>query len=239
MRRVRLRGGRVQRPASRLERPRPAVGGAGTVRRVRPSVERPRAGRRTATKSLPHAATGSCSLLVDPVLVLTPRPLGGLHDNVNAGFRHAGTLEELERQRFMMGKATEVERLRGAACQSYIEPSRGDLKHKAAARLLTDKLREKGLLPADGSPAQLPVENELKALWQVNRLPGTPFGWVAGDGDGVFVAKTSADSFVLKHADKNDLAGSAAFRVLISNHDGLGLSPKLASGVVLPEGGAK
>ena len=35
-----------------------------------------------------------------------------------------------------MGKATEVERLRGAACQSYIEPSRGDLKHKAAARLL-------------------------------------------------------------------------------------------------------
>jgi putative methanogenesis marker 13 metalloprotein len=46
------------------------------------------------------------------------------------------TAEELERQRFMMGKATEVERLRGAACQAYIEPSRGDLKHKAAARLL-------------------------------------------------------------------------------------------------------
>ncbi len=43
---------------------------------------------------------------------------------------------ELERQRFMMGKATEVERLRGAACQSYIEPSRGDLKHQAAERLL-------------------------------------------------------------------------------------------------------
>jgi Ni-sirohydrochlorin a,c-diamide reductive cyclase subunit CfbD len=46
------------------------------------------------------------------------------------------TFTELERQRFMMGKATEVERLRGAACQSYIEPSRGDLKHKAAERLL-------------------------------------------------------------------------------------------------------
>jgi putative methanogenesis marker 13 metalloprotein len=50
-----------------------------------------------------------------------------------AGWITAG---ELERQRFMMGKATEVERLRGAACQAYIEPSRGDLKHKAAARLL-------------------------------------------------------------------------------------------------------
>ncbi|MHB8053123.1 MAG: Ni-sirohydrochlorin a,c-diamide reductive cyclase catalytic subunit [Methanoregula sp.] len=46
------------------------------------------------------------------------------------------TFAELERQRFVMGKATEVERLRGAACQSYIEPSRGDLKHKAAERLL-------------------------------------------------------------------------------------------------------
>jgi putative methanogenesis marker 13 metalloprotein len=46
------------------------------------------------------------------------------------------TFEELERQRFMMNKATEVERLRGAACQSYIEPSRGDIKHKAAARLI-------------------------------------------------------------------------------------------------------
>ena len=46
------------------------------------------------------------------------------------------TFAELERQRFMMGKATEVERLRGAASQSYIEPSRGDLKHRAAERLL-------------------------------------------------------------------------------------------------------
>jgi len=46
------------------------------------------------------------------------------------------TAEELQRQRFVMGKATEVERLRGAATRSYIEPSRGDLKHKAAGRLL-------------------------------------------------------------------------------------------------------
>jgi putative methanogenesis marker 13 metalloprotein len=46
------------------------------------------------------------------------------------------TFDELERQRFMMRKATEVERLRGAASESYIKPSRGDLKHKAAGRLL-------------------------------------------------------------------------------------------------------
>ena len=46
------------------------------------------------------------------------------------------TGEELSRQRFLMAKATEVERLRGAACRPYIEPSRGDLKHTAARRLL-------------------------------------------------------------------------------------------------------
>jgi putative methanogenesis marker 13 metalloprotein len=44
--------------------------------------------------------------------------------------------EELARQHILMEKANEVERLRGAASQAYIEPSRGDLKHIAAQRLL-------------------------------------------------------------------------------------------------------
>ncbi len=44
--------------------------------------------------------------------------------------------EELARQRYLLAKANEVERLRGAACKTYIEPSRGDLKHIAAGRLL-------------------------------------------------------------------------------------------------------
>ncbi|MHC1626895.1 MAG: Ni-sirohydrochlorin a,c-diamide reductive cyclase catalytic subunit [Methanoculleaceae archaeon] len=44
--------------------------------------------------------------------------------------------EELERQRYLLEKANEVERLRGAACREYIQPSRGDLKHDVAARLL-------------------------------------------------------------------------------------------------------
>ena len=43
--------------------------------------------------------------------------------------------EELTRQRFLMAKANEVERLRGAASASYIEASRGDLKHVAAQAL--------------------------------------------------------------------------------------------------------
>ena len=45
------------------------------------------------------------------------------------------TEEELTRQQFLMQKANEVERVRGAACKPYIEPSRGDLKHVAAQQL--------------------------------------------------------------------------------------------------------
>ncbi len=44
--------------------------------------------------------------------------------------------DELERQRYHLGMANEVERLRGAASRSYIEPSRGDLKHVVAKRLV-------------------------------------------------------------------------------------------------------
>ena len=43
--------------------------------------------------------------------------------------------DELERQRRMLDAANEVERLRGAAYKSYIQPSRGDLKHVVAGRL--------------------------------------------------------------------------------------------------------
>ena len=46
------------------------------------------------------------------------------------------TPEELARQRVLMDKANEVERVRGAASKSYIEASRGDLKHLAAQQLL-------------------------------------------------------------------------------------------------------
>lgn len=77
--------------------------------------------------------------------------------NIHAGFREniegvLATLEpaaaagwistgELDRQRYLLEKANEVERLRGAACREYIEPSRGDLKHEVAGRLL-DLIRE-------------------------------------------------------------------------------------------------
>jgi Ni-sirohydrochlorin a,c-diamide reductive cyclase subunit CfbD len=45
---------------------------------------------------------------------------------------------ELDRQKYLLGKANEVERVRGAASKAYIEPSRGDLKHKVAQALLGD-----------------------------------------------------------------------------------------------------
>lgn len=72
--------------------------------------------------------------------------------NIHAGFREnidgviaalepaaaAGWIssEELERQRRVLAAANATERARGAACKTYIAPSRGDLKHVAAAELL-------------------------------------------------------------------------------------------------------
>lgn len=42
---------------------------------------------------------------------------------------------EFERQKTLLEKATEVERLHGAASSEYLAPERGDLKYEAAARL--------------------------------------------------------------------------------------------------------
>ena len=73
--------------------------------------------------------------------------------NIHAGFREnidgviaalepaaaAGRIssEELERQRRVLAAANATERARGAACKTYISPSRGDLKHVAATELLS------------------------------------------------------------------------------------------------------
>ncbi|MDV4343292.1 Ni-sirohydrochlorin a,c-diamide reductive cyclase catalytic subunit [Methanoculleus sp. YWC-01] len=61
--------------------------------------------------------------------------------------------DELKRQRYLLAKANEVERLRGAASRTYIEPSRGDLKHVAAERLVE---------LADSSAAGIAVMNAKK-----------------------------------------------------------------------------
>ncbi|MDD4568168.1 Nitrogenase molybdenum-iron protein alpha chain [Methanoculleus chikugoensis] len=59
--------------------------------------------------------------------------LATLEPAADAGWISA---DELERQRYLLAKANEVERLRGAASRAYIEPERGDLKHVAAERLV-------------------------------------------------------------------------------------------------------
>jgi len=68
----------------------------------------------------------------------------GFNDNTHGAIvtleaAHAvGLLDEgeLERQKKMLKLATEIEKKFGAASKDYIEPSRGDLKYKAAQRLL-------------------------------------------------------------------------------------------------------
>ncbi|HPT18926.1 MAG TPA: Ni-sirohydrochlorin a,c-diamide reductive cyclase catalytic subunit [Methanothrix sp.] len=52
--------------------------------------------------------------------------------------RDKGIIDEVElaRQKALLAKATEVERLYGAASSEYLAPERGDIKYEAAARLL-------------------------------------------------------------------------------------------------------
>ncbi|MCQ8893155.1 MAG: Ni-sirohydrochlorin a,c-diamide reductive cyclase catalytic subunit [Methanolinea sp.] len=87
--------------------------------------------------------------------------------------------EELERQKYLLGKANEVERLRGAASKPYIEPSRGDLKHHAAERLLAlAGSGKKGIaiMNAKKETAYM-FADELLALFQAR--PEAPVTYVA------------------------------------------------------------
>jgi len=108
----------------------------------------------------PHrmAVVGTCVSMIigedmDAAIAASGITTPAISIDIHAGFREnidgviaalepaaeAGWIspEELERQRYVLGKANEVERLRGAAYKPYIQPSRGDLKHTVAERLLT------------------------------------------------------------------------------------------------------
>jgi putative methanogenesis marker 13 metalloprotein len=122
------------------------------------------------------------------------------------------TFAELERQRFLMNKATEVERLRGAACQSYIEPSRGDLKHTAAARLLElARAGKKGvaILNAKKETAYM-FADELIALHDV--CPGADITYLANlDQRGLPKVRADAATILSEMADRGvipELAGA-------------------------------
>ncbi len=66
-----------------------------------------------------------------------PENIAGVLATLDAA-KEAGWIaeDELVRQHRLMEKANEVEKIRGAASQAYIEPSRGNLKHVAAQRLI-------------------------------------------------------------------------------------------------------
>lgn len=84
------------------------------------------------------------------------------------------TREELERQRHLLAEATNVEIRHGAASRGYLEPSRGDLKYKAAERLI-DVLESGnkviGILNAKKETAYM-FADELIALYETARLFG-------------------------------------------------------------------
>ncbi|AKB53571.1 MULTISPECIES: Ni-sirohydrochlorin a,c-diamide reductive cyclase catalytic subunit [Methanosarcina] len=68
----------------------------------------------------------------------------GYHDNTKGvlfaleSALDAGIIDhkEFERQKYLLEKATEVEKKHGAASREYLAPSRGDVKYKAAQRVI-------------------------------------------------------------------------------------------------------
>jgi len=84
------------------------------------------------------------------------------------------TGEELTRQRHLLAEATNVEIRHGAASKDYLAPSRGDLKYKAAERLI-DVLKSGkkvlGILNAKKETAYM-FADELIALYETARLFG-------------------------------------------------------------------
>jgi putative methanogenesis marker 13 metalloprotein len=103
------------------------------------------------------AVAGTCSSMIigedlHQAVVEAGLPIPVLEVEVHAGYRDNTrgvmlTLEaarekgiiddaELERQRYLLAKATEIEKRYGAASSEYLPPERGDLKYTTASRLL-------------------------------------------------------------------------------------------------------
>jgi putative methanogenesis marker 13 metalloprotein len=77
--------------------------------------------------------------------------------------------EELQRQRHLLTEATNVEIRHGAASKDYLEPSRGDLKYKAAERLIDILKSQKkviGILNAKKETAYM-FADEVIALYEI------------------------------------------------------------------------
>ena len=84
------------------------------------------------------------------------------------------TAEELERQRRLLTEATNVEIRHGAASKGYLEPSRGDIKYKAAERLIELIRAGKkivGILNAKKETAYM-FADELIALYEAAKAFG-------------------------------------------------------------------
>lgn len=83
--------------------------------------------------------------------------------------------EELIRQKELLRKATEVEIAAGAASKEYLAPSRGDVKYKAAERLIhLMRLGKKGvcILNAKKETAYM-FADEIVAVWEIANHMGT------------------------------------------------------------------
>jgi len=137
--------------------------------------------------------------------------------------------EELDRQKFLLEKATEVEKLHGAASSEYLAPERGDIKYKVAERLLTLlKEGKRGINVLNAKKETAYIFAEINAsVAQVAKARGAEVTTLANlDGD-KGLAKVRRDA-------KNILSGLEERGVLIDRITG-GLDEYPIAGEVVAE----
>ncbi len=110
--------------------------------------------------------------------------------------------EEFDRQKFLLEKATEVEKLHGAASQEYLAPERGEIKYRAAERLLelmAEGKRGMSILNAKKETAYMFADINA-AVAQVAKARGTEITTLANLDQNKGLAKVRQDA-------KNILSG--------------------------------
>jgi putative methanogenesis marker 13 metalloprotein len=107
---------------------------------------------------------------------------------------------EFERQKLLLKRATQVERLYGAASREYLPPERGDLKYKAALRLLDlmgEGKRGLNILNAKKETAYI-FADITAAVSEVAEAYGAPITTLANLDESLGLPKVKNDARIIR-----------------------------------------
>jgi putative methanogenesis marker 13 metalloprotein len=138
---------------------------------------------------------------------------------------------EFQRQKTLLEKATEVERLYGAASSEYLAPERGDIKYEAAARLLElirqgkrglnilNAKKETGYMFADITAAVSEVAGQqVDTMANIDDHVGLPK--VRRDAENIArdLSKRGVDYKLIGGLDEYPVTGTAVSRLAAGGH---------------------